>query len=56
MSQHYDSLPALFNTPEIRLACPDEIKFDIAAAGSRYRVFAFPVWSGGSAVSRRGTP
>ena len=29
MAQHYDSLPALFNTPEIRLACPDEIKFEV---------------------------
>ncbi|MEA2699798.1 MAG: phosphomannomutase / phosphoglucomutase [Myxococcales bacterium] len=29
MAQHYDTLPALHNTPEIRLACPEEIKFEV---------------------------
>ncbi|HEX3694248.1 MAG TPA: phosphomannomutase/phosphoglucomutase [Polyangia bacterium] len=29
MAQHYDTLPALHNTPEIRLDCPEEIKFEV---------------------------
>jgi len=27
----YDSLPVMFNTPEIRLECPDDIKFEVVA-------------------------
>jgi phosphomannomutase / phosphoglucomutase len=29
LAELVDTLPVLFNTPEIRLACPDEIKFEV---------------------------
>lgn len=29
LAEHYDTLPALHNTPEIRLECPEEIKFEV---------------------------
>ena len=29
LAEHYDTLPALYNTPEIRLECPEEIKFEV---------------------------
>jgi len=29
LAEHYDTLPALHNTPEIRLHCPEEIKFEV---------------------------
>jgi len=31
LSQLYDTLPAMVNTPEIRVECPDEIKFEVVA-------------------------
>ena len=31
LADHYDSLPVMVNTPEIRVACADEIKFDVVA-------------------------
>ncbi|MSP61131.1 MAG: phosphomannomutase/phosphoglucomutase [Myxococcales bacterium] len=38
LAEHVDSLPVLFNTPEIRLDCPDEIKFDVVRrAVERFR-------------------
>ncbi|ACY17537.1 phosphomannomutase/phosphoglucomutase [Haliangium ochraceum] len=38
LAEHCDSLPAMVNTPELRLACPDEAKFAVvAAAGARLR-------------------
>ena len=43
LADRYDALPRLFNTPEIRITCPDERKFQVvsevrerlAAAGYR---------------------
>jgi phosphomannomutase / phosphoglucomutase len=29
LAQLYDTLPALHNTPEIRMPCPDEVKFEV---------------------------
>jgi phosphomannomutase/phosphoglucomutase len=29
LAQHYDTLPVLHNTPEIRMPCPDDIKFEV---------------------------
>ncbi len=29
LAEHYDTLPVLHNTPEIRLDCPEEIKFEV---------------------------
>jgi phosphomannomutase/phosphoglucomutase len=29
LAELYDTLPALHNTPEIRLDCPEEIKFEV---------------------------
>ncbi len=38
LAQLYDTLPVVVNTPEIRLACPDDIKFDVVArAAARLR-------------------
>ena len=31
LAQRYDSLPKLHNTPELRIACPDERKFSVVA-------------------------
>jgi phosphomannomutase / phosphoglucomutase len=31
LSRLYDTLPVLHNTPEIRMTCPDEIKFEVVA-------------------------
>ncbi len=31
LAQLYDTLPAMVNTPEIRVECPDEIKFEVVA-------------------------
>jgi phosphomannomutase/phosphoglucomutase len=43
LAELHDTLPALLNTPEIRVACPDDIKFEVVARavrwfGDRYRV------------------
>ncbi|MEM9491031.1 MAG: phosphomannomutase/phosphoglucomutase, partial [Myxococcota bacterium] len=32
LSELYDTLPVMVNTPEIRIECPDDIKFDVVAA------------------------
>lgn len=38
MADVYDTLPVMVNTPEIRLPCPDDIKFDVVAgAAARLR-------------------
>jgi phosphomannomutase / phosphoglucomutase len=29
LAELYDTLPVLFNTPEIRMTCPDDLKFDV---------------------------
>ena len=34
----FDALPKMENTPEIRLSCPDEIKFEVV---KRFRDFAY---------------
>src|SRR5208337_1723654 len=31
LADRYDALPRMFNTPEIRIACPDERKFAVVA-------------------------
>ena len=31
LTEHYDTLPVFHNTPEIRVDCPDDIKFDVVA-------------------------
>jgi len=31
LAQMYDTLPVMVNTPEIRIECPDDIKFDVVA-------------------------
>jgi phosphomannomutase/phosphoglucomutase len=43
LAELYDTLPVLHNTPEIRMECPDEIKFEVVARAvqwfrDRYRV------------------
>lgn len=38
-----DTLPALHNTPEIRLDCPDDVKFDVVAAAVAYYKARYPV-------------
>ena len=38
LAEHVDTLPQLHNTPEIRLECPDEIKFEVVRrAVARFR-------------------
>jgi phosphomannomutase/phosphoglucomutase len=38
LDQHVDTLPRLYNTPEIRVGCPDEVKFDVVKhAVERFR-------------------
>src|SRR6185369_14812846 len=32
----YDTLPVLHNTPEIRLPCPDDIKFEVVARAVKW--------------------
>jgi phosphomannomutase/phosphoglucomutase len=29
MAEMYDTLPVLYNTPEIRMTCPDDVKFEV---------------------------
>jgi phosphomannomutase / phosphoglucomutase len=29
LAEHYDTLPVLHNTPEIRMPCPDDVKFEV---------------------------
>ena len=29
LAELYDTLPVLFNTPEIRMTCPDDVKFEV---------------------------
>ena len=31
VSEHFDSLPKVYNTPEIKIPCPDDKKFDVVA-------------------------
>jgi phosphomannomutase/phosphoglucomutase len=38
LAQLYDTLPVMVNTPEIRVDCPDDVKFDVVAgAAARLR-------------------
>src|SRR5205807_508211 len=38
LAEHVDSLPKLYNTPEIRIDCPDDIKFEVVRrAVERFR-------------------
>jgi phosphomannomutase/phosphoglucomutase len=32
LSDHYETLPRMVNTPELRVECPDAIKFDVVSA------------------------
>lgn len=32
LADHFDTLPSMVNTPEIRVSCPDERKFELVAA------------------------
>jgi phosphomannomutase/phosphoglucomutase len=38
LAEHVDSLPKLFNTPELRVDCPDDLKFEVVRrAVARFR-------------------
>ena len=43
LAQHLDTLPVLHNTPEIRLACPDEIKFEVVRRALTWFRERYPV-------------
>jgi phosphomannomutase/phosphoglucomutase len=43
LSQLVDTLPVLFNTPEIRVPCPDEIKFEVVKRAVAYYQLAHSV-------------
>jgi phosphomannomutase/phosphoglucomutase len=36
LAELYDTLPVLYNTPEIRMECPDEIKFAVVERAVRW--------------------
>ena len=35
LAELYDTLPVLHNTPEIRMPCPDDIKFEVVRRAGR---------------------
>ena len=35
VSRHFDTLPHLFNTPELKAPCPDDKKFEVVAELAR---------------------
>jgi len=43
LAQLYDTLPVLHNTPEIRMECPDDIKFEVVRRAVAYFRAHYPV-------------
>ena len=43
LAELYDTLPVLHNTPEIRMACPDEIKFEVVRRAVALFRASYPV-------------
>jgi phosphomannomutase / phosphoglucomutase len=43
LSALVDTLPVLFNTPEIRLPCPDDVKFEVVRRAVTYYKARYPV-------------
>lgn len=43
LAQLYDTLPALHNTPEIRMDCPDDLKFEVVRRAVEHFRAAHPV-------------
>jgi phosphomannomutase/phosphoglucomutase len=43
LAQLYDTLPVLHNTPEIRMECPDDIKFEVVRRAVEYFRALYPV-------------
>jgi phosphomannomutase/phosphoglucomutase len=49
LAQLYDTLPVLYNTPEIRMTCPDDLKFEVVRRAQgwfreRYRIVDIDGW------------
>lgn len=42
VSQHFDDLPAMFTTPEYKLRCPDDKKFEIVANITKHFTELYP--------------
>jgi phosphomannomutase/phosphoglucomutase len=43
LAELYDTLPALHNTPEIRMECPDDIKFEVVRRAVAFFRAGYPV-------------
>jgi phosphomannomutase/phosphoglucomutase len=43
LAELYDTLPALHNTPEIRMACPDDVKFEVVRRATSWFRDRYPV-------------
>jgi phosphomannomutase/phosphoglucomutase len=43
LAELFDTLPALHNTPEIRMACPDDVKFEVVRRATSWFRDRYPV-------------
>ena len=43
LAELYDTLPVLYNTPEIRMTCPDDLKFDVVKRADAWFRERYPI-------------
>jgi phosphomannomutase/phosphoglucomutase len=43
LAELYDTLPVLYNTPEIRMTCPDDLKFDVVKRAQAWFRERYPI-------------
>ena len=43
LAELYDTLPVLYNTPEIRMTCPDDVKFEVVKRAQAWFRERYPI-------------